>query len=45
MSSSMESGSSTVSGIGTWDLNTVTLNKSGSTTAALNVQAKLSNWG
>lgn len=32
-------GSSTVSGIGTWDLNTVTLNKSGATTAALNVQA------
>ncbi|HRH66557.1 MAG TPA: hypothetical protein PLU53_09695, partial [Bacteroidia bacterium] len=32
-------GNSTVSGIGTWDLNTVTLNKSGATTAALNVQS------
>lgn len=32
-------GNSTVSGIGTWDLNTVTLNKSGSTSAMLNVQA------
>ena len=32
-------GNSAVSGIGTWDLNTVTLNKSGSTAALLNVQS------